>query len=375
MKTILTKFLVLSGVTLLMLSSCKKDGVLVTSNGGKSGALTASATTLVLNKASLTDPTMVMTFNFTAPTYGFSAAVTNTLQIDAAGDNWVHPMSVTLGTNVLTQGYSTADFNALLLKLGLVGGTTSQVNVRIASTISSTITPNYSNVVNLTVTPFNLKSWLYITGAFSNWVNPGAAEDSLLSATSNGIYVGIINFTAGNNQFLILPAKNWNNKYATSGSSVPSTTVTYNASYNLYAPTAAGQYLVTFNLNTGTINFALADYYSVIGSAPPGTAWNTDTPMKYINDGSGTWMATNVPMIVGEYKFRQDNQWSKSWGPSATAGVVVSSNAIGDGNIQLTVAGNYNLSFVGNATPYGTAIDANAGDNNIATTTYSAVKQ
>lgn len=353
MKTILTKFLVLSGVTLLMLSSCKKDGVLVTSNGGKSGALTASATTLVLNKAALTDPTMVMTFNFTAPTYGFSAAVTNTLQIDAAGDNWVHPMSVTLGTNVLTQGYSTADFNALLLKLGLVGGTTSQVNVRIASTISSTITPNYSNVVTLTVTPFNLKSWLYITGAFSNWVNPGAAEDSLLSATSNGIYVGIINFTAGNNQFLILPAKNWNNKYATSGSSVPSTTVTYNASNNLYAPATAGQYIVTFNLNTGTISFALANYYSLIGSAPPGSAWSTDSDMKYINNGTSTWTAT-VAMIVGQFKIRQNHDWTYSWGDISPADGVDATDSSG-GNINITTAKNYTVTFSIPLTAVGTS--------------------
>jgi hypothetical protein len=365
MKTILTKFLVLSGVTLLMLSSCKKDGVLVTSNGGTPGALTASSTTPALNKNSLTDPTAVVTFTFTQPTYGFNAAVTNTLQIDAANDNWAKPMSVTLGTKVLTQSYATADFNNLLLKLGLTGGVTTTVKVRIASAISSSITPVYSNVVTLTVTPFNLASWLYVTGAFSNWVNPGAAEDSLLSATGNGIYVGIINFTAGNNQFLILPAKNWNHKYATSGSSTPSTTVSLDAGNNLNAPTAAGQYLVTFNLNTGTISFALADYYSVIGDAAQG--WSTDVPMKYINDGNGNWAVTLPLVSTGSFKVRRNFDWTNSWGVpksgSAGFGVANTLNNSSNNNITIAASRTYTVTFNAPATAFGSPA--------LATTTYT----
>src|SRR5580658_1607660 len=103
MKKKLTKFLAFSSIGLLMLSACKKNGVLVTSNGGKPGALTASVTTLPLDKTRLNDTTTVINFSFTAPSYGFAAAVTNTLQIDAAGDNWVNPTSVTLGTKVYSQ--------------------------------------------------------------------------------------------------------------------------------------------------------------------------------------------------------------------------------------------------------------------------------
>ncbi|MDB5011565.1 MAG: hypothetical protein JWQ06_2354, partial [Mucilaginibacter sp.] len=122
MKTVLTKFLTLSSIALLILSGCKKNDALVTSNGGKAGALTSSATTLVLQKANLSDTTKVIKFSFTQADYGYSAAITNTLQIDMAGDKWAKPTSVTLGTKVLSQGFSTADFDALLLKLGLPGG-------------------------------------------------------------------------------------------------------------------------------------------------------------------------------------------------------------------------------------------------------------
>ncbi len=361
MKTVLTKFLAFGSVALLMLPACKKDGNLVTSNGGKAGALTATATTLVLDKTRLTDTSMAIKFNFTAPNYGFSAAVTNTLQIDVPSDNWKNPMSVTLANKVYSQSYSTSDFNALLLKLNLVGGVQSQVQVRIANSISASVAPIYSNVISLTVTPFNLLSWVYVPGAYEGWNNPGPAEDSLLSPTDNGVYSGIINFTAGNNQFLIVPVKNWNNKYATnqgastSGSS-SNYAVTYNGSNNFYAPTAAGQYLVTLDVNANTITIVPADYYSVIGDAALG--WNTDVPMKYVNDGNGNWTVTTTLLSTGSFKVRQDDAWTYSWGipnaGSAGAGIANTLNDSSNGNIPVPVSGSHTVTFNGWFTPFGT---------------------
>ena len=375
MKTIFTKFLALSGATLLMLSACKKDGALVTTNGGTPGTLNASSTTPTLNKSSVADPTTIITFNFTQPTYGFNASVTNTLQIDAANDNWAKPVSVTLANKVLTQSYNTYDFDSMLLKMGLVGGTQTTIKVRIASSISSSITPVYSNVLTLTVTPFNLTSWVYVPGAYQGW-NPATA-DSLLSATSNGIYVGVINFTAGNNQFLVTPAKNWNNKYATPGNAVPSTTVGYTASNNFYAPTTPGQYLVTLNTVANTISIVPADYYSVIGDAAQG--WSTDVPMKMTNDANGTWAVTLPLVSTGSFKIRQDNAWTNSWGipnsGSAGYGVANTLNNSSNSNIPVPVSGNYKVTFVGNATPFGTTVGTNTGNNMIVTTTYTSVKQ
>jgi len=347
MKKMLTKFAALSGIALLMLSACKKEGALVTSNGGKAGTLTASTTTPNLDKTKLTDPTMVVNFSFTAPNYGFNASVTNTLQIDPVGDNWAKPTSVTLGNKVTTQGYTVADFNNLLLKLNLPAGVSSQVNVRVSHTISADVAPVYSNVVTLTVTPFNLTSWLYITGAFASWENPGPLEDSLISVTGNGVYTGIINFTAGNNQFLILPAKNWNNKYATSQSSTPTTTVTYNASNNINAPAAAGQYIVTFNVNTGAITFAQANSYSIIGDAAQG--WGTDVPMKFVNDGNNNWVASLPLASTGSFKVRQNNDWTFSWGipkaGSAGAGTAGTLNDTSNDNISVASTGTHTVAF------------------------------
>ena len=369
MKRFLTKVLALCSVGALLLPSCKKQGALVTSNGGKAGVLTASATTLPLDKSKVSDPSTVVTFNFTAADYGFQAAVTNTLQIDVPSDNWASPTTAVLPVKTYSHGYSTADFNNLVLKLNLPAGVASPVVVRVAHSISANVPPVYSNVLNMTVTPFNLTSWVYVPGAYegSSWPNPGPLEDSLVSVTGNGVYVGIINFSAGNNQFLIVPQKNWNNKWATSAPGVnPAGTsvtypVVYNGPNNFYAPVAAGYYLVTLNTNTNTISIVPSDFYSITGSAVAG--WGVDTPMKYINDGNGNWVANNVAMSANEYKFRQDDQWTNSWGPGATAGTAVSSGATGDGNFVITTAGNYNFTFNAPATPLNSPI--------LTTTTYT----
>lgn len=368
MKRVLINLLTLGSASLLMLASCKKSDVLVTTNGGTAGALSVSSNTPVLNKAKVSDTTSIITFSVTPPKYTYKAAVTNTLQIDAAGDNWKNPQSIALSTNVYTQSYSTAGLNSILLKMGLTTGVSAQVNVRVQNALSST-TAVYSNVQTLTVTPFNLTSWLYVVGSFQGWNL--AAVDSLISPTGNGVYTGIINFPVGDPDFLILPQKtSYNNKYATTqptGST--SSTVTQNAANNFYSPAAGGEYIVTLNLTAGTISFTAANFYSVIGDAALG--WNPtgdDTEMKYVNDGNGNWVVTLPLASTGSFKVRQNNDWTWSWGlpKSGTAGYGVANtlNNTSNNNITVATTGTYTVSFYDPASPASTPTPASA------TTTY-----
>lgn len=259
MRTVLTKILAISSVALLMLASCKKNDPIVTTNGGTPGVLATSTTTVVLNKANAGDTTTkVITFSTTAPQYTYKAAVTNTIQIDSVGDNWASPSSIALPQGVLTQGLTTTVLNTALLQI-VPGGVTSKVNVRIQYALSSAVA-TYSNVISLTVTPYSLASYVYVVGAFDGWPslpnsNPGAT-DSLISVTSNGVYTGTINFTAGNNQFLILPVKtSYNVKYATNTTTIPTSIVAVGGGNNLSAPAAAGNYAISFDSNKLTIGF------------------------------------------------------------------------------------------------------------------------
>ena len=363
MKQVLTKFLVLGGVGLLMLSACKKDGALVTSNGGKPGALTASTNTLMLDKSKLNDTTKVINFTFTPPSYGFNAAVTNTLQIDPVGDNWAKPTSVTLGTKVYSQGYSTNDFNGLLLKLNLVGGVTSQVNVRVEHSVSTSVAPIYSNVLSLTVTPYNLASSIYIVGGYQGW-STGTA-DSLVSLTSNGIYTGVIPFTAGsgNNNFKVLLNKlNYTGSYGWA-STASSTSVTYGTNtltvtnenitqassggnlFSLTAPSDDAAVSITSNyvvldVNKNTISLT-PTLWSVVGDGSPGgwpnsTGPQSDTDMKF-DEANQVWSVT-TPLTVGNIKFRLNHDWGYNLGGTNP----LTNNGA---NIAITTAGTYKITL------------------------------
>lgn len=252
MKKRFTQFLALSGVMLLMLASCKKDeNRVVVSSNPSSGTLSTSATTISLSKATLTNN--AITFTTTKANFGYNAVITNTLQLAIKGTNFATTKDVILGGT--SQTFTVQDFNNMLLALNLHADTAAQVDARIKYSISNTATPVYSNTITLNATPFSLASWLYVVGSFEGWNL--ANVDSIKSATSNGIYTGVVNFTAGNRDFLILPKKTtYDNKYATNDPvNTTSSTVAVGAPNNLFAPTTAGKYLITLDINANTISF------------------------------------------------------------------------------------------------------------------------
>lgn len=335
MKTILTKFLALSSIMLLMLPACKKDEVKVVATNGTASTLTANSTTLVLDKSKLYDTSKVVTFSLTKPNFGYSAAITNTLQIDVPGDNWANPSTAVLGAQALSQAYNTGDFNALLLKLNLPAGVASAVQVRVKSSIGASVAPVYSNVLSLTATPFNLASYMYVPGAYEGW-NP-AASATLVSPTSNGVFTGIINFTGTDLSFKVTSAADWNHTNYGAGSTAGTISSTGG---NLTAP-ATGGLLLTVDLNKSTIMYT--PQWSIIGDATSG-GWGTDTNMLY-DSVHDTWYIT-ATLGVGGMKFRYKNDWTVNLGGS---GGTLTANGP---NIAIATAGTYTIKLNANTNTY-----------------------
>ena len=329
MKTILSKVLLLSmAVTLLF--SCKKDENQAVATAGKSAGLNASQNTLVLTKANAT--TTAVTFTVTPPDFGFQAAVTNTLQIAKKGTNFVGAKEVTLDAKATTKAYTTIEFNALMLSMGLPTGVVADVDVRVVSRISETMAPVISNMVSLKVTPYALIAYLYAVGEFVGWQI--ANVDSLISPTSNGIYSGVLDFRVTNSRaFLLLPTKGFNPKFTDNGPGKLGT-----SGGDLIAPTNY-QYLVTANLNDLTIKYDKLSW-GIIGDATPG-GWGGDTDMMY-NNGTRTWSITTA-LEGGKFiKFRLNDDWSTNFGSKTANGILDTQN---DNNILVPTSGNYRVSL------------------------------
>lgn len=353
MKTLITRFLAFSCLAILVLASCKKDEVRTVAQPATGGALTASTTTPVLSKANLT--ATAITITGTAQNYGYNAAAVNTLQIAVKGTAFATPTEVSLAAGVLSKTYTVKDFNNLLLSMNLPSGTPAQLEMRVKSSLSSTATEGlaYSNVVTITATPFALVSYIYVPGAYQGW-NPPTA-DSLQSATGNGVYTGIINFTPGNFGFKVTPQKKWDVAYGNAGGNKIST------SGSDFAAPGAGQYQLTVDLNANTITVEpVAAYYSVIGDATAG-GWGNDTDMKY-NNGTNTWEIL-IPLVsTGHFKVRKNHDWGTSYGVPKTGadGATLASSDSND--IPVAANGTYKFTFA----PIGT-------DNK--TAAYTLVKQ
>ncbi|HZX58280.1 MAG TPA: SusE domain-containing protein [Mucilaginibacter sp.] len=336
MKTVLTKFLAISSIALLMLASCKKDETKVYATSGTPGTLTANATApIILDKTKYADTTKVVIFNFSKANFGFKAGVTNVLQIDAANDDWKNPTTFTLGPGVLSQGFSTADFNSLLLKLNLPAGLASQVNVRVSNSISTNVTPVYTNILTLTVTPFNLISYVYVAGTYQFHQWTPAVADSLVSPTDNGVYNGYVYFDAGG-AFKVTSAPDWNHtNYGDAGGGTIS-----GSGGNINSP-GAGLYQVTVDLNKNTIAFTpYIHLWSIIGDGAQGWNAGNDVDMVF-NQSANAFQATTPLVSTGSIKFRADHDWGINYGGTAPLAPLV----LNGGNLPVPVSGTYLVSL------------------------------
>lgn len=319
----------------LLLFSCSKDEDMAVLSPTTPASLASSKTALVLVKDDAAKP--AISFNWTNPSSGPALAYNNQLQFNIKGNPGTKvTVDLPKGENSIT--YTVQEFNSVMLKLGLpLDGTTSNVEAKVKSSIysldgSATTLPDavYSSTLNLTVKPYALISYLYAPGAYQGW-NPPTAN-TLTSATSNGIYVGIINFIDPNSEFKITPARTWDNSYGTNGGN----TLVYNGGGNIPAPNAGSQKL-TVNLND--LTYSLAPYsWGIIGSATP-TGWDSDTNMIF-NDATQTWQIT-INLIPGEIKFRLNDKWDTNYGDTGNNG----SLEPGGDNIPISEAGTYKITF------------------------------
>ncbi len=307
----------------LSLWSCKKDETQSVSVVGTAGTLTASTTALNLVQANGAQTAVTLSYPL-ASSSGYVVPVNTTLQFALKGTNFAAPKEIVVTTK--TYAPTVTEINNMILALGGKIGVAAQVEVRLKSG-AAVNDLTYSNIITLSATPYLASAWIYVPGNYQGW-NPATA-DSLVSLTSNGIYIGIIKFDGSN--FKITPEKKWDVAYGDAGGGAIST------SGGDIASGVAGLKQVTVNLTAKTIKIEDTKVWAVIGDATPGK-WDTDTDMKFINDGKGTWKVT-TNLTAGSIKFRQDHKWDVNLGGSG------GNLTAGGADIAVAAAGNYTITL------------------------------
>lgn len=306
----LNKYLIVF-LSALVLWSCKKDEVQTIAKKGQAGTLTASQATLALTSTNAKDT--VETFSWAPTDYGFSAAIKYTLQIAKGGTNFAAAKEVSMGSN-RAQKYAGADLNQMALLLGLAPGNAGNLDVRVKSSISDSISAVYTNTVTVAVTPYlviiNYPS-LWVPGDYQSW-NPATAP-KISSKTGNGIYEGYVYFPASSPSFKFKYTSDpdWNHTaYGWAGSTVSGSDVsgTFNTSGgDLFVP-GAGYYVLKANTNTNTWS-GKKTTWGIIGDAPVGANnWANDVNMTYDVTNQVWTVTTNF--VAGKFKFRANADWS-----------------------------------------------------------------
>ncbi len=170
---------------------------------------------------------------------------------------------------------------------------------------------------------------------FNNWNN-----DIDLTPSISGVLYTATNVTLVPGEVKFRENHSWTNSWG-AGSFPVGVGILSGANINV---TTGGIYNITFNKLTGVYAFVLTAFPRVsICGQNIGTAWTTDI---FLNTVDGiTYNLNNCSMPVGEFKFRLEAGWLVSWGNSGTSLFPNGIAVLAGGNINATVAGNFNVSF------------------------------
>lgn len=336
-------------IAFILLWSCKKDEQKTyLSDKPVAPVLTASSAAVILDSAKKGDNAQV--FSWAAANYGYSAAVTYTLQLSLASDSFKSPVNIGMGT-ALTKAYTTNEFNSRMISLGVPAATEGAVQARVIAAIAPYGDTTLSNIFSFTVKPYKViisYPSLWVPGDYQGW-DPATAA-TMASVRSDGAYEGYVYYPAGGTlQFKLNSNPDWSHtSYGSAGNDVPipgaaapsNSGSLSKTGGNLTVP-VEGYYKL--NANTGTLKWsALKTSWSIIGDATPG-GWTSDRDMKYdpvsrhwtiTADLKGTTGTTNM------FKFRANHDWTFSLGIDANGNMVY-----GGSNIAVPSSGNYTITL------------------------------
>lgn len=332
------KWMILT-VTVLTFMGCEKDETRTVLNVGAQPTLSSNATTLVLQQADANNN--AVTFTWTAASFGFDAAITYALQISKAGTSFASATTteVALSSTAFTRTFKVIELNRELLKVVLYGSP-QQVEVRVKATVAAAAPPVYSNVVNLTATPYrdlitySYPSALNVAGNFQGW-NP-ATGPQIVNVGNGGYngHEGYIYFNDPNPAFKLVKGDNWGGgDYGSAGAGTLG-----NGGPNLTLPDGAGIYRIRAHIPSLTWSYVKITGWGLIGSATPG-GWGSDQDMNY-NATTGVYSIT-LDLVAGDIKFRANDGWGINLGDNGGDFKPEYDGA----NISITTAGNYSISL------------------------------
>lgn len=336
MKTI-NKYIFLFLLAILAVS-CNSDGDEVVLSGFQEGELKATASEVVLTNDN--SGKLVLSFMWNAgelantysQKYGLPAdALKTTLQFDTQSS---FASAKDVVETAGAKSYTGKALNSLALSMGLEIGQPAKLYVRLKSTIAANVDPLYSNVVEVTVTPYEEIAFLYMPGDLSGGWDKYTTR--LCSRNGNGEYEGFVN------------AQQWNNfKFTTEMSSTSGITYGSNkddlytlddssAQWNIWFE-EAGYFLLKANTNTMKWSKTKITAFAVTGEF---NAWSLATDVMTYDAVNQVWKVTcNISNTLYGIQIIANNDWNSKYGGSN--GEIT----LGGANIEIATPGTYTITM------------------------------
>ena len=321
--------------TLGILVSCEKDETKVVVGNFNPAVLTEPSEGSNYIFTDSTEDVVMTTFKWSAADFGYQAAISYTVEVDKAGNDFENPGLVG-NTNTTELEVTQGTMNNILLTIGAIPDEVNAIEVRVTASVSEAVKTLLSAQINLNITPFEkiiIYPSVYVPGNYqaasgygSDW-SPDQAPQ-LYSVKSNDKYEAYVYMENGSNEFKFTPAPNWDTDYGDVGGDG---TLDVKGD-NILAPDA-GYYKMNVDLNAMTYSI-MNTTWGLIGDATP-NGWDSDQNMTY-DPVEHVWTIT-LDLVAGGVKFRANDDWALNYGDT---GADRKLDAGGD-NIAIDADGNY----------------------------------
>ncbi|HVF81468.1 MAG TPA: SusE domain-containing protein, partial [Flavisolibacter sp.] len=259
MKSLFKLFLLICGMSLLLMA-CDKTNELQVFTNGNAPVLTASATTVAPPAADSNK--VALTLSWTDPKYATDSANQKfTIEIDSAGKNFSKAATKVI-TGSRTTSFTAKELNTILLGYGYAFNTPVDMDVRVTSSYANNNERIGSNTLRIKMTPYKIppkvavpaSGKLFIVGGATvgGW-NPAPVPSQEFLRVDETTFGGVFLLTAGQS-YLLLPVNgDYTIKYGANGSNNSNNPLGDDFKVgggDMLAP-ATGWYKLTFDFQTG----------------------------------------------------------------------------------------------------------------------------
>lgn len=321
MKKVISK-IVLVLMVFLLVYSCTDDRDPILSNSSVASFKSAPSGSYTVTEVNLSNT--FETFVIIPASYNIPTETMYQLEIAKAGTNFAEPKNLGGATSDLYIKVTFNQINTAALLLGAKNNEPFGMDVRIKSNIKNTTNYLYSSAVTFTITPFVAGPLypykdLYLIGnataaTWDNNANNGNMYPLEKDLANPNKYTYSGYFTSGG--FKMVEVKgNWDKQYGKGSDGVLSTS----GGSSDIGVSVSGYYKLSIDINALTYTFeqipnpiAIYSQISIIGTVNGN--WNNDTDLTQSSFDPHVWIAKNVTLNSGEFKFRANHDWGTSWG-------------------------------------------------------------